>query len=520
MTAMEPDSVTISSSGLTVEQLVAIASGAPVSLADDARARIRASRAVVDAALNAPELVYGLNTGLGHMRDVRLPTDVLRDYQEAIVHSHAGAYGAPLRREIVRAAMAARVNGIARGGSGASPAVADTLIAMLNARVHPVVPSVGSVGAADLMHMAAIALVATGSGRAEIGGDVMPGSEALRRAGIAPLVMEAKDGLALISANAVAIAWGALVLDRVEAFGPLADLVGTASMEAIRGNPSVVDPVVAVAKPVPGQVASAAHIRALLVESPRTLPGGPASVQDPISFRVMPQVHGALHELVRFAREAVELELNAMDDNPLVSIEERRLISNGNFHPMVLALAFDALRPAIAHVGRLSDLRLSHLWAALFADPDLTTPAGLAAIAHQGGGPLLRYAAATSYSALRGLAAPASLDVPALDLGVEDHATNAPETVRLTEEAADRLEDILAVELLTASTVLRRSVDNRTGIGTRTALRVLDDILDEVGREAPPDMVHATVRTALRPRLLPAVEAAIVTEAQPGRASG
>ncbi len=259
-------------------------------------------------------------------------------------------------------------------------------------------------------------------------------------------------------------------------------------------------------------------IRALLADSPRTLPGGSASVQDPISFRVMPQVHGALSELVRFARDSVELELNAMDDNPLVSVEEGRLISNGNFHPMVLALAFDALRPAIAHAGRLSDHRLSHLWTALFADPDLATPAGMAASARQGGGPFLRYAAATSYSALRGLAAPASLDIPALDLGVEDHATNAPETVRVTEEAADRLEDILAVELLSASTVLRRSPGDRTGIGTATALRELDDILDEAGPEAPPDRVHAAVRTAIRPRLLPAVEAAIVTVAERGPA--
>jgi histidine ammonia-lyase len=333
MNAREPDTLTIGSSGLTVEQLVAVASGVPVSLAEDAKARIRASRAVVDAAIDAPGLVYGLNTGLGHMRDVRLPIEVLRDYQEAIVHSHAGAYGTPLRREIVRAAMAARVNGIARGGSGASPAVAEVLVGMLNAGVHPIVPSVGSVGASDLMHMATIALVATGWGRAEFGGDVLPGSQALSRAGIAPLLMEPKDALALISANAVAIGWGALVVDRLATVGPLVDIVGTASLEAIRGNPSVVDPAVAVAKPVPGQIASAAHIRALIAESPRTVAGGPASVQDPISFRVMPQVHGALRELVRFARDAVELELNAMDDNPLVSVEEGRLISNGNFHP-------------------------------------------------------------------------------------------------------------------------------------------------------------------------------------------
>jgi histidine ammonia-lyase len=501
-------SVTISDAPLSITDLLRIAAGSRVDLSAAAASQIGASRDVVENALRGTELIYGLNTGLGHLRNERIPDEMLIDYQDAIIASHVGGIGPSLPTEVVRAAMAVRLNGIARGGSGASQAVADMLAALLNAGVHPIVPTVGSVGDSDLMHMAAIGDVALGRGEAEYQGERLSGGEALRRAGLAPVALAPKDGLALISANGVSIGHGALVVARAAEVAEVADIVLASSLEAIGGNPSIVDPAVARAKPVEGQRQAADHVRALLSGSVRCEPGGPASVQDALSFRVGPQVHGAFRELIRLATDAVELELNASDDNPLVSAQDGRMISNGNFAPMLMALAFDALRPAIAHVGQLSDRRLSHLWSAEFGMPETMLPDGLRRLRATMGGPLWRYAAAARYTELRSLAAPATLDVGPLDMGVEDHSTNAPETVRRTDQALDVLEDILAVELAMARVAIDPAA-GRIGVGAQTAFGVLQDVLDGFPPTRISNDAHAAIREALRQRVLPAVRAAL-----------
>jgi histidine ammonia-lyase len=483
--------------------VVAVAHGARVELGEAARQRIAAGRAIVDAAIDGPALIYGLNTGLGHLRDERVPIETLRDYQDAIVRSHAGGIGARLAPAIVRAAMVARVAGMARGGSGATTAAAETLIAMLNAGVDPHVPQIGSVGASDLMHMAAIALVAIGAGRADVDDESLDGGEALRRAGIEPLRMEPKDALALISANGVSIGHGALVVARAARAADAADLVAALSFEAIRGNPSVTQASVAAAKAIPGQIEVARRLRSALVGSALWQPDGPASLQDPLSFRVVPQVHGAFRELLAFTRRQVDIELDAMDDNPLVSIDEGRMISNGNFHPMLMALTFDALRPAIAHVGKLSDLRNGHLWTRAFSDPALSTVEGMRAPTRHGA-MFVRYAGAARYAELRLLAGPATLDIPSLDLGVEDHATGAPLTVQRTDEALDRLDDILAIELLAARDVVRRAGRERMlGHGTAAMVKLLDALLGRLPLDATTAEIVAEVRALLASDVLP-----------------
>jgi histidine ammonia-lyase len=512
MTVAEEPTVTISDAALSIGDLLRIVDGAPVVLSSAARDRITASREVVEAALRGTELVYGLNTGLGHLRDERIPERLLIDYQDGIIAAHVGGIGAALPATVVRAAMAVRLNGIARGGSGASQAMADMLVSLLNAGVHPIVPTIGSVGASDLMHMAAIGEVARGRGEAEYGGERLPGGDALRRAGLDPLELAPKDGLALISANGVSIGHGAIVARRATDLADLADIALAASLEAIGGNPSIVDPAVARAKPVDGQRLAADHIRALLEGSVRCQPGGASSVQDALSFRVGPQVHGAFRELIEVTTVAVETELNASDDNPLVSAEDGRMISNGNFAPILMALAFDAIRPAIAHVGQLSDRRLGHLWEAEFGAPEQMTLPGksgdLPGLQNRLRGPLWRYAAAARYTELRALAAPATLDVGPLDVGIEDHASNAPETVRRTDQALDVLEDLLAVELLVA----HGGFDPATGpLGTGTAIAfgVLDELLAEIPAGRVSNDVHAAIRDALSRRILPAVRAAV-----------
>ena len=482
---------------MSIAELLGIAGGRNVELGPEAIATIRDSRAVVEATLASGQVVYGLNTRLGSMKDRRVDDTELQQFQEAVIRGHAGAIGPPLPAPIVRAAMAARVNGLARGGAGASLAVAETLVAMLNAGLHPVVPSSGSVGASDLSQMAAIALVAVGGGEAELGGQRMPGGEALRKAGIEPLRPQPKDGLAFISANGVSVGHGAFVVARAMEALELADLSAALSLEAMSGNASAFEAAVAAAKGVQGQVIVSAHVRDLLKGSAILEPDPARTIQDPISFRAVPQVHGAAYEFIELARRAVEAELNAMSDNPLVSREERRMIHNSNFHPMLLALSFDALRPALAHVGQLADRRLSHLWTASTAYRDVWS--------HVSGvrGVSLRYAAAAAYAELRQLANPATLDVPPLDRAIEDHSTGATISVRHTDAALEQLDAIIAVELLLARDLMAMAgSERRLGAGTAAVLESVTSVLRSTTEETSAVDVHAAVVTAMRGDLL------------------
>jgi histidine ammonia-lyase len=491
------DTVVIDVTPVPLTDLLRVARGAAVEVTDGARARIAAGRRVVDQVLDSGRAVYGLTTGVGHLRDVRVPDEDLIAQQYMIVMTHSGGFGPPLPTEVTRAAMAVRLVGLTRGGSGASPAVAGSLAALLNSGIHPLLPRTSSVGAGDLGVMALVAQVAIGAGRAEYGGEVLDGAEALARAGIPPLALQAKDGLAMVSANGVSVGYGALVAERAATLADAAERVAALSMEATRGNPSVALPVVAEGKPFPGLVESCRQLRLALQGSYLMASGAPVSVQDPLSFRVVPQVHGALRDMTDIVARTVETELNARADNPLVSASDGTLVSNGNFQPVLLAVAFDALRIAIAHVGQLSDRRLGHLWEAFFAAMPVAGPPAAGTPPPELPGMHLRYAAAAAYAELRQLAAPVSLDVGVLDMGVEDHSTAAPLTVRRAEEALDLLTDILTIELLLAADVLDlQPQPPRLGEGTgalyesaRGAVAALDD--------RSTDAVHAAVRAAL-----------------------
>jgi histidine ammonia-lyase len=488
------DAVPIDVASVPLADLLEVARGAPVRLTESSRERIADGRRVVDGVLASGRAVYGLTTGVGHGKDVRVPDEALIGQQYMIVRTHSGGFGPTLPTDVTRAAMAVRLVGLTRGGSGASPAVADSLVEMLNAGVHPLLPRTSSVGAADIGAMALIAQVAIGAGRAEYRGELLGGGEALARAGIPPLVLQAKDGLALVSANGVSVGQGALVAERAGALADVAETVAALSMEAIRGNPSIALPVVAEGKPFPGLVESCRQLRAALEGSYLWATDAPASVQDPLSFRVVPQVHGAFRDVTSFAAHAVETELNARADNPLVSPSDGTLVSNGNFHPVLLAIGFDALRVAIAHVGQLSDRRLGHLWSAFFAAMPASGPPS-----SDLPGMHLRYPAAAAYGELRQLATPVSLDVGVLDQGVEDHATAAPLSVRKTDEALDLLADLLTVELLLAADILGlRPELPDLGTGTRA--------LYESAREAASGRsdgsggaVHEAVRAVVSP---------------------
>jgi histidine ammonia-lyase len=301
-----------------------------------------------------------------------------------------------------------------------------------------------------------------------------------------PLSLSGRDGLALIAANGVSVGHAALVADRARRVVVAADLAAALSLDAIAGNPSILAAAVGRAKPIDGQIASLDHLRVLLDGSDLWEPDAARSVQDPLSFRVVPQVHGALREHVVAVTRAVEAELNAAADNPLVSLGDQTLVSNGNFHPIVLAIACDALRVAVAHVGRLSERRMDHLWTGTLQG--LTAPPSKAMF-----GLALRYPAAAAVQELRQLAAPATLDAPSLERGVEDHATGAPLSVRQADRALGLLEDVLAIEVLLARDMLGVAGAVRTlGTGTTALLRTVDRAVADA--EPTPDAVHAALR--------------------------
>lgn len=491
MTATDAGStVTIGDAPLHVRDVSAVARGASIELSGEAVDRIRRSRAIIDEKLRAEEPTYGLNRGLGRNKDRRISNDELTQFSLSMLRAHEGGLGPPLPAEIVRAAMLVRVCGIAQGGSGAGPAMAPTLVAMLNAGVTPVVPSVGSVGAGDLSQMASIGLVAIGEGVAEYRGERLPGTDALRRAGIDPLVLGPKDGLTVMSANGISIGHAALVAGRTQQVVELADKAAALSLEATGGNISVVDAAVGAAKPFEGQIDAGKHIRTLL-EGSYLQSHAFETVQEALSFRVVPQVHGTLREFLRFAVAAVETELNGAADNPLVT-SDGRIVHNGNFEPLVMAVAFDALRVALAHVGQVSERRMGHLWDAIFRSPDFRAPS------RPFYGIKLRYPAAAQFTDLRHLAAPATLDVPPLDIGVEDHATGAPLTVSKTDTAVGVLEDILIIELLLARDLLRgQEHPVQLGQGTSRLLGEMEPVLAALDPSTHPADVHAALREKL-----------------------
>lgn len=503
--------VVLSRKDLDLSEVIAVARfRAPVELSAEVRDIIHVGRSVVEHAIASDDPVYGLNTGLGARRDERLSADALLDYQQQIVFSHAGAVGDPLSDEDVRAAMFVRAVGIARGGAGASPPVLAGLVELINRGVHPLVPEFGSVGAADLGHLAAVAAVLIGGGRARVDGVVLSGGEALRRVGLTPLVLRPKDGLALISANAVSIGSGALVIGQADTTARLADLAGALTLEALRGNVSPFEPEVQLAKGLPGQLAVAADIRQLLRGSYLLGPGVAASLQDALSVRTIPQVHGAFREQITAACSAVEVELNGCNDNPLISPASGRALSNGNFHPMMMTLAFESLRVAIAHMGVLSERRIARLvtaqqgrktaeqevrqgcWRSEFTVPHI-----------------LHNAVAALAAELRWLANPISLNSSPLGSGVEDHGTLAPQTVSFARTALDKLELILTVEILLAASLLS-SYDTlpQLGAGTRPSYELATRLLREAGREQSAAEIVDRLRGYLTAETYPATERA------------
>lgn len=430
---------------------------AHVAVAPGVRERLARARAVVDATLALGTPTYGLNRGLGPLRNIEIPAGQMADFQRYVIVSHAAAIGTPLSRSEGRAALLARLNTLAAGASGASLALFDALFALLEHDVIPVIPAQGSVGAADLSQMAAIGQVLIGQGRAWLPGvdRVVRGDEALAAAGLRPVELGAKDSLALVGSNALSVSSAALLQRRARLVGERADIVAALTVEATGANTSPFDEAMLAARPHPGQVESGARVRSALAGG--DLAGGrrlPTSLQDPISIRTVPQVHGALLDCLDELDRLLRVELDCAPDNPYLDMERGTFVSGGNFSITGLAIQCDALRVAIAHVAMLAERRVGLLVRELrqgisLAD-QINSVGGDAYVAPV----ILAQTASALVAEVKHAATPVSLTGTTVGDGVEDHASMAYPAVRVSDQALDSLERLLAVEALLASSVL------------------------------------------------------------------
>jgi len=423
---------------------------APAMLDGEAARRMRDGEAVLQAWSRADRPVYGLTRGLGNRATTAIPPEERRGFSEAMLKARASGAGPRFPDEVARAALFVRAATLAQAGAGARPIIVETQLAMLERGVVPLVPQIGSIGTSDLLLCANLALPLVGLGRAVFEGELLPGAEAMRRAGLATVELTEKEGLALCSSNAVSIGFGALAVADALDLLDLADAALAMTYEAFVGNPSPFDARIAAAHPVPGQVEAARRLRALLSGSALFHAGVPRRVQDPISLRCATQVHGAARTALGWAREAVEVELNCAADNPLILAAEDEILSTGNFHTAAMAIAFDALRLALAQVGTISSQRSARL-----LDPEVS---GLAdrlrpGRATRSGVALLGIVGHTLSRESRECSHPVSND-DATPFGVEDQAPFTLLAVRRTAAQIAVLQQVLACEMIVAAQAL------------------------------------------------------------------
>ncbi len=481
---------------LTLEGVHSVAvESEPVALAPEARRRMEASRAAIERILETDKVVYGVNTGVGKLADVRIEHAQLRQLQLNLVRSHAAGVGEPLEDAEVRAMMLIRANVLAKGLSSIRPAVAEMLCEMLNRGVHPVVPSRGSVGASgDLAPLAHMALVLVGEGEARVtrekSGERLPGNEALRRAGLAPIALEPKEGISLLNGTQAMLALGGLTQLEAEILSDTADVVSALSLDALRGTPAAFDPRLHAARPHPGQVTSARNLTALLEASEiRASHLSCRRVQDAYSLRCAPQVHGAVRDVLAQSRRAFEIELNSATDNPLVFGDE--VVSGGNFHGQPIALWLDAMAMAMASLAGISERRIDRL-----VNPELNEglPAFLASDPGLESGLMMaQVTAAALVAEIRVLATPASVQSITTSGNKEDFVSMGMTAALKLKQAVANTRTVLAIEAICAAQGLDFLLPLRTGPKAQQAYRRVREIVSPLkgDRELSGDIVRA-----------------------------
>ncbi|MFN8061905.1 MAG: histidine ammonia-lyase [Vicinamibacterales bacterium] len=474
--------IALDGNSLTLEALERIATmDEPVTLTDTTRARVAAARRVVDIKAEGEAAVYGVNTGFGSLAEVRIPRASLGELQVNLLRSHACGVDEPLPRRTVRATMALRANVLAKGFSGIRVETLEALLALLNHRVHPVVPSRGSVGASgDLAPLAHLALVLIGEGTALVGDERLAGRTALERAGLPPVALRAKEGLALINGTQPSTAVLALAVADAWRLARATDVAVALTLDALRGSMAPFDARVHETRAFPGQAESASNVWRLLQDSAiNASHANCGKVQDAYSLRCAAQVHGAARDALRFARRTVEIEANAATDNPMVFADRGDMISGGNFHGAPIAVAADVVAIGVAQLATISERRTDRLMNTAVSElpPFLVAKSGL-----QSGFMMAHVTAAALTAEAKTLAHPASVDSIPTSAGREDHVSMSMGAALKAARAVEVVRRVVAVEVLSACQAL--------------------DLLHPLTTSAPLAEVHRAVR-----RLVPPVTA-------------
>lgn len=501
--------IVIDGENLTFEQVIAVAYGDPgeprVALSDAAVVNVNRAAAAVDTLLERGEIAYGITTGFGAFKDKIISVNEVEELQRNIVVSHAVGVGKAFDTPTVRAIMLIRANTLARGFSGIRLETLELILECLNRGVHPVIPEKGSLGASgDLAPLAHFGCVLIGLGEAEFKGEVLAGADALATAGLSPVTLKAKEGLAITNGTTVMTAVGLLETARSMKLADLADISGCLSLEALNGTISAFDDRIHQLRPHPRQIDCARNLRNILEGSEFLRGHDPTNVQDAYTLRCMPQVHGACRDAVAYSEWLVKLELNAVTDNPLIFVSEPgavatgfretsdgrnpvaitpgsdiEVISGGNFHGEPLALAFDYLTIALAELANIAERRIMRLTDeasnAHVLPAFLTEQGGL-----NSGFMIVQYTAASLCTENKVLAHPASVDTIPSSANVEDHVSMGLTAALKLRQVAENLETVLALELFCGAQAvdLRRKTigrDKKLGKGTSKVYETVRD---------------------------------------------
>ena len=472
---------------LTLEQIAAVSMGGEaLVLSEDARRRMRASREAIENLIREGRVVYGVNTGFGKLSDVHIPPSELELLQLNLVRSHSCGLGRPLSEPETRAMMLLRANVLAIGNSGCRIELVETLLKMLERRVHPVIPEKGSVGASgDLAPLAHLALSMIGEGESWFHGERMPGGEALRRAEITPVRLAAKEGLALLNGTQAMGAVGGLAVYRGLRLAALADLAGAMTLEALRGTPDAFDARIHAARPHAGQLASAAHLRELLANSEirdSHLANDPR-VQDAYSLRCMPQVHGAVRDALEHARRVVEIESGSATDNPLVFAASGDVLSGGNFHGAPLGMVFDYAAIALTDLMSIGERRIDRL-----LNPDVNEGLPPFLSSHPGissGYMVAQICAVSLLSEAKILAHPASVDNVPTSGDKEDHVSMGMTAAVKLRQIAVNAGQAIAIELLAAAEGLDYRAPLRSSAPIEEARQLIRSLAPRLTADRP-----------------------------------
>ncbi len=460
--------IVLDGSSLTIAQVAQIArdTATTVTIADEAIDRMRASRAVIEDWVERGEVVYGVTTGFGEFANVVIDREHLERLQENLIRSHAVGAGENITPDVMRAMMALRINALAKGYSGIRIETVATLVEMLNRNIVPVSPAQGSVGSSgDLVQLSHLILAAMGEGRVWKDGSPVPSGPVLAEAGIRPLHLAAKEGLALINGTQMMASFGTLALDEAERLARTADVIAALSVEALKGTDRAFDHRLHAVRPHPGQIATASNLRDLMAgseirESHRY---DDDRVQDAYSLRCIPQIHGASRDAIAYVRRVLEIEINSATDNPLIFAETHEPIEGGNFHGQPLALALDFLAIAAAELASVSERRSERMVnGALSRLPRfLTTNGGL-----NSGYMIAQYTAASIVSENKVLAHPASVDSIPTSANQEDHNSMGSIAAQKALKVVRNLESVLAVEFVCAVQGIDFHAPLKCGAGT------------------------------------------------------